>query len=226
MPEMDGFVLAQHIADDPALSCPLVLMLNSMDLLGKSLQALQSKHVPFVVKPISEFALQKAIGQALGGVQEQGQVSSNPKPISTTRPMRILVAEDNPVNQRVITVLLEKRGHSVSLARNGSEAVDLCANQLFDMILMDVQMPIMNGYDSSLAIRSAERIAGSRTPIIALTAHAMKGDREECLNAGMDDYLTKPVLVRDLEAMLKRFQPEEPGNRAESDLLPITVTTA
>ena len=140
--------------------------------------------------------------------------------------MRILVAEDNPVNQRVITVLLEKRGHSVSLARNGSEAVDVFAKQPFDMIFMDVQMPIMNGYDASLAIRSAERVTGFRTPIIAVTAHAMKGDREQCLNAGMDDYLTKPVVVRDLDAMLKRFQPEGPRNRAESDLLEVTMTTA
>ena len=187
---------------------------------------LQSRRLPFIVKPISETTLQKVIGQALGSVQKQGNVASNSKPPSTTRPMRILVAEDNPVNQRVITVLLEKRGHSVSLARNGSEAIELYANQMFDIIFMDVQMPIMNGYDASFAIRSAESPTGSRTPIIALTAHAMKGDREHCLNAGMDDYLTKPVRIRDLDAMLERFRPEEPRNRAEQDTLQVSVKMA
>ena len=227
MPEMDGFALAQHIGDDPVLSCPLVLMLNSMDLMGELHRAPQPGRLPFVVKPISETALHKAIGQALGLVPEQGKVASNPKPGLTTRPMRILVAEDNPVNQRLITVLLKKRGHSVWLAQNGREAVGLHANQPFDIIFMDVQMPMLNGHDASLAIRAAERTTGSRTPIIALTAHAMKGDREQCLNAGMDDYLTKPVRIGDLDAILDRFRRGVPRNGTEpetQDTLQASVT--
>jgi CheY-like chemotaxis protein len=130
--------------------------------------------------------------------------------------MRILVAEDNPVNQRVITVLLEKRGHSVVLACNGSEAIDFQEKQSFDIIFMDVQMPAMNGHDATRAIRRAEQSIGSRIPIIAMTAHAMKGDREQCLQAGMDDYLAKPVLIRELEAMLEAFS--SPRRRGDAEI--------
>ena len=113
-------------------------------------------------------------------------------------PLRILVAEDNAVNQKVITAMLEKQGHTVTIARNGREAVDTSARQTFDLILMDVRMPVMDGLESTAAIRKREKDTGHHVSIIALTAHAMKSDLEKCLSIGMDAYLTKPITAKEL----------------------------
>jgi signal transduction histidine kinase/CheY-like chemotaxis protein len=128
---------------------------------------------------------------------------------STTVPLRsiplhVLLAEDNLVNQRVATRMLEKMGHRVTVASNGAEVIDLWRQETIDVILMDVQMPVMSGFDATARIRERERAGGRRTPIIALTAHAVKGDRERCLTAGMDDYITKPVKFELLAAALNR----------------------
>ena len=109
------------------------------------------------------------------------------------------------MNQRLILRLLEKRGHHVTLAGNGREAVDAVARESFDLVFMDVQMPELDGFEATASIRLGERVTGGRLPIIALTAHAMKGDREKCLDGGMDDYLTKPIQPAELEALLERW---------------------
>jgi CheY-like chemotaxis protein len=108
--------------------------------------------------------------------------------------MRILLVEDNPINQKVAQRLLEKAGHSVTIAGNGREALDQVAENTFDLVLMDVQMPEMDGFAATTAIRAKERATGGHLPIVALTAYALKGDRERCLAAGMDGYVTKPVV--------------------------------
>ena len=119
--------------------------------------------------------------------------------------LRILLVEDNSIDLRVAQQLLKKLGYtSVEPAANGAEAVRLVERQEFDVILMDVQMPEMNGYEATQRIRAQEVASGRHTPIIALTAHAMKGDRESCLSAGMDDYLSKPIQQRELAAILER----------------------
>ena len=105
----------------------------------------------------------------------------------------MLAAEDNAVNQRLIRLLVEKRGHEITLAANGREAVDRYVDEQFDLVLMDVQMPEMNGFEATAAIREIEARTGRHVPVIAMTAHAMKGDRERCLEAGMDDYISKPI---------------------------------
>jgi CheY-like chemotaxis protein len=117
--------------------------------------------------------------------------------------LRILLAEDSPANQKLAVGLLKKRGHQVVIANNGKEAYDTFLAQPFDLILMDVQMPEMDGYDATQAIRAAER--GSRVPIVAMTAHAMRGDQERCLEAGMDAYLAKPIRAQALFEVVNRI---------------------
>jgi CheY-like chemotaxis protein len=123
-------------------------------------------------------------------------------------PLDILLVEDNPINQKVARCLLERAGHTVTVAANGVEALDCLGGRAFDLVLMDVQMPEMDGLEATLAIRQREQDTGRRLPIVALTAHAMKGDRERCLEAGMDGYVTKPVAGRLLfQAMAEVLSP-------------------
>jgi two-component system, sensor histidine kinase and response regulator len=117
----------------------------------------------------------------------------------------VLIAEDNPVNQRLIARMLEKRGYQVVIAGNGRESLDALRRKRFDLVFMDVQMPVMDGFEATGEQRRREKLAGLHTPIIALTAHAMKGDRERCLDAGMDEYLTKPINARELDELLAKY---------------------
>ncbi len=119
--------------------------------------------------------------------------------------MRVLLAEDSMVNQKLAVALLEEGGHAVVVAENGEIAVDLAARQQFDVVLMDVQMPVMDGIDATKAIREHEKTSGNRIPIIALTAHAMAGDRERCLQAGMDKHMSKPLELKELHARLNEI---------------------
>ena len=125
-------------------------------------------------------------------------------PAPSERPLRILLAEDNEINRRLACRLLEKKGHQVAIATNGREAVAQWARAPADLVLMDVQMPEMDGIHATIEIRRAERHSGGHTPIIAMTAHAMTGDRERCLAAGMDGYIAKPIQPRDLFGEIER----------------------
>jgi CheY-like chemotaxis protein len=159
------------------------------------------------VKPVTRTNLLKAILQVTG--LRQPAMIQRHSGHEAVRPLRILVAEDNSVNQRVALFLLKKQGHSVVVASNGAEAVHAAAREPFDIIFMDIQMPVMNGYEAAQAIRERERGTGEHTPIIALTAHAMNGTRETCVEAGMDDYLSKPIQSQQLYEFLARWgQPQ------------------
>jgi CheY-like chemotaxis protein len=133
------------------------------------------------------------------------------------RSLRVLLAEDNDVNQRLVTVLLQKRGHSVVAVVNGRDAVEAAAQGVFDLVLMDVQMPVMDGLKATAAIRQAELGTGQRIPIIALTANAMKGDRETCLAAGADGYLSKPVNVSELLTLIDLLMAPRAASGSEGD---------
>jgi CheY-like chemotaxis protein len=136
---------------------------------------------------------------------------SNEKPIvASGQKLRILVAEDNAVNQMVARGLIAKIGHDVTIVENGAEALEILSRESFDLILMDIQMPIMDGYTATAEIRIREAALGRRTPIVALTAYAMKDERQNCLNADMDDYLSKPISIVKLRELLERFNLETP----------------
>jgi two-component system sensor histidine kinase/response regulator len=209
MPDMDGFTLARRIQEDPALAGAQVMMLSSMDLGYARPELRQTGH--YLVKPVTRANLLSAILKVLGEgpqrlVGSRGENSTRrPVRAATGQPLRILLAEDNIVNQKVGARLLEKQGHLVEVRANGLEAVTACTREAFDLVFMDVQMPVMNGYDATQAIRAAELGTDRHTPIVALTAHAMTSDREICLQAGMDDFLAKPIHPEELVAVLARW---------------------
>jgi signal transduction histidine kinase/DNA-binding response OmpR family regulator len=201
MPAMDGFALAQRIRSSEELAdSKVVLMLNSPGQQTGGTQFRELGIVSYVMKPISRAALANALLRALDIASQdaEGNLAGQRRPRSAVQQspsvaLRILLAEDNKVNQCVARRLLEKHGHTVTVAGNGCEAVSLLDGADFDLVLMDVQMPDMDGFEATAAIRVKEDGTGRHIPIIAMTAHAMKGDEERCLQAGMDSYVPKPI---------------------------------
>jgi len=165
--------------------------------------------------PVLEPALLRAVTQALlrdeAGAAPEAIPSTAPSP-NVGPPLRILVAEDNAINQKLVRRMLEKRGHLVTLAANGEQALAEIQRGVFDLVLMDVQMPVMDGLEATARIRQFEAAAGTHLPVVALTAHAMKGDRERCLSAGMDAYVSKPIAVQELDEAIGRFALSRGGN--------------
>ncbi len=209
MPEMDGLMLAHAIRSDQRLAGLRLLMLSSMgyDAGSPSAQEIDS----WVTKPVRKKLLHQAL---LGLSQEASRIKSPLKsePLAVAasaliEPKHILLVEDTPVNREVALGMLELLGHSVDVAENGQEAVDAVARTTYDLVLMDCQMPVMDGFTASGSIRKQEQVAGHtrRLPIIALTALAVEGDRQRCLAAGMDDYLTKPFTQGQLKDILNRW---------------------
>ena len=209
MPEMDGFALAARIQADAALSGATVLMLTSAGRPDDVERCRQLGVRAYLTKPVRHSELLEAIQAALGGSPLPADVAAAGPPAAapSRRPLHVLVAEDNSVNQKLALALLRKQGHSVVIAGTGREAVEALEKQTFDVVLMDVQMPEMDGLEATAAIRRREEGAGRRVPIIAMTAHAMKGDRERCLAAGMDGYVSKPIQPHELYGALAALVP-------------------
>jgi signal transduction histidine kinase/DNA-binding response OmpR family regulator len=209
MPGSDGFEVARgakRLPDAPAV----VMMLGSSNLLSDAAECRRLGIEQYITKPVTEAELTLAIDHAIHGA---GKDFSAAQPafqtsVAKSGPLSVLLAEDNVVNQRLGTRLLEKMGHRVTLAANGVEAIQRHAGGEFDLILMDVQMPEMNGFEATGQIREREKRTGNHVPIIALTAHAIQGDRDRCLAAGMDDYLSKPLnaslLAEKLESVARK----------------------
>jgi len=208
MPDMDGFSLAEEIKKDPELAGAIVLMLTSAGHRGDRARCRALGIATYLTKPISQAELLKAILAVLGRPSDRPDrlhAVTDHFSSESPRKLRILLAEDNTVNQVVATRLLEKRGHSVVIAGNGRQALaalDEAGAGGFDLILMDVQMPEMDGFEATRIIRAGEKSSGAHLPIIAMTAHAMKGDEERCLSAGMDGYAPKPIEVERLLATI------------------------
>jgi signal transduction histidine kinase/DNA-binding response OmpR family regulator len=208
MPGMDGFELAERIRGNPKLADAAIMMLTSDRQRGDSDRCRRLGVAAFLVKPIRKQNLLTAMLTALGQKLE-GKAPAEAGSGLTTRPagrgLRVLVAEDNKVNQAVIVRVLEKRGDTAVLAQNGKEAVACFAAEPFDLVFMDVQMPEMDGFSATVAIRQLEAQRGTHTPIIAMTAHALTGDCERCLAAGMDEYMPKPATVHQIGRLLDSF---------------------
>jgi signal transduction histidine kinase/DNA-binding response OmpR family regulator len=205
MPEMDGFMVAEHIRQTWGLSQPIILMVTSATQNGDLARCRELGIDSHLTKPVRQQELLAAIR---GVLETKGTVDrvlpvDKPDVMPVTDTLRLLLAEDNSVNQRFAVRILEKWGHFVHVVSNGREAVEAVADQQFDAVLMDVQMPEMGGYEATRLIRQAESSSGRHIPIIAMTAHAMKGDREKCLSAGMDAYVAKPISPRELAAVLQ-----------------------
>jgi CheY-like chemotaxis protein len=210
MPKMDGFQLVERIRERPGLSTATIMMLTSAGHQGDAERCKALGISAYLLKPIRQSELREAIARVLGAKEQPGAIplitryslydARDPNSV-----LRVLVVEDNAVNQRLTTRMLEKRGHRVVLAGNGREALEAYAKGSFDLVLMDVQMPEMDGFEATAAIREKENGSNSHLPVIALTAHAVKGYREKCLAAGMDGYLTKPIRPRELDDLLESY---------------------
>ena len=205
MPGMDGWTLASRMQKEHTSAWPRIMLLSSVDVRSLSPDSRGDGITEHLVKPVTRTNLLKAILKIAGQSQPIPAAPDRPVLAGAIRPLHILLAEDNPINQKVAAKLLEKQGHSVVLVSTGAEALEFFACEDFDLILMDIQMPVMNGYDATRAIRARERNTGGHIPVIALTAHAMHGDREICVDAGMDDYLSKPIQTRNLCETLARW---------------------
>jgi PAS domain S-box-containing protein len=216
MPEMDGLELARHIKADPALAGVRLIMLTSLGVRGQREQARAAGIAGYLVKPVRLSQLYDCLATVMAAAEPWPSAPTRPAAGSERRPPpvahgpRVLLAEDNVVNQALARRLLEKLGCLVDVVGNGREAVAAVARGEYALVFMDCQMPEMDGFEATAAIRQGET-GSRRVPIIALTASAMQGDRETCLAAGMDDYLSKPLGPRDMERMLRRWQ----GNATE-----------
>ncbi len=210
MPDMDGFELSERIRQHREYSVKTLMMLTSEGQRGHAARCRELGVSAYLMKPVAQSELLDAIMTALG-------VSENIAPLLTRhslkemrRRLNLLLAEDNAVNQTLATRLLEKMGHTVTVANNGVEAVQHWQQGDFDAILMDVDMPEMNGYEATRLIREQEQSGGGHIRIVAMTAHAMQGAREECLSHGMDGYLTKPIdteaLWHELDSLVQRTE--------------------
>ncbi len=210
MPEMDGFTLAERIRQDSKLVKSTLMMLSSANRREDAARCRELGVDTYLTKPVRQSTLLDAIMTSLGpSVSVEDRAAPAPaEPAGGRRKLRLLLAEDNLVNQRLAISLLKKRGHQVVVVGNGREAVEALDGPRFDAVLMDVQMPEMDGFEATAAIRALEAKTGSHTPIIAMTAHALKGDRERCLEAGMDAYVSKPLRPQDLFDVLESLTPK------------------
>jgi PAS domain S-box-containing protein len=210
MPDMDGFAFVEQIRQRPELATATIMMLTSAGHRGDAARCQELGVAAYLLKPIRQSELREAIARVLGAREHDGAIPLITRfSLQDAREpdayLRVLLAEDNLVNQRLAVRLLEKRGHRVVVAANGLEALQALEKESFDLVLMDVQMPEMDGLEATAILREKEKGTGVHQAVVALTAHAMKGDREKCLAAGMDGYLTKPIRPQELDQLLEIY---------------------
>ncbi len=216
MPAMDGFMLVEQIKANSDIAGSTLMMLSSAAQFSDAQRCRDLGVAAYLTKPIKQSELLDAILRLMNPPPLDSETEASSKAKSRTAELsdslwqlNILLAEDNPVNQRVAAGILEKRGHAVMAVDNGQQALYALEAQQFDLILMDLQMPEMDGFAATAAIREREAATGGHLPIVAMTARAMKGDRECCLEAGMDGYVSKPVNPQELMAVIESLVPME-----------------
>jgi CheY-like chemotaxis protein/HPt (histidine-containing phosphotransfer) domain-containing protein len=226
MPGMDGLATANAIRAIPSIASTRLVLLSSVALRGQAKAARAMGFAGYLTKPIRQSALHDCIATVMGLPADTLRDSAVSAPLVTRHTLaearaagraRILVAEDNQINQQVALGILQRLGHHADLAANGLEAVEAVRRLPYDLVLMDCQMPDMDGFEATAEIRRLQG-TGARIAIVAMTANAMQGDRERCLAAGMDDYLTKPVCGDKLAATLERWLPNGRGPRTGVDM--------
>ena len=209
MPELDGYALAERMRRRRRLARTKVLMLTSGPRPGDERRAVALGVSSYLIKPVKQSDLLDRILEALAARPARADARPAPSRPSGRR-LRVLVAEDNVVNQRVAVGMLERAGHRAAVVENGRQALAALAREAFDLVLMDVQMPELDGFETTAAIREREQGTSRHVPIVALTAHAMKGDAERCLATGMDAYLAKPLQPAELISVIARLAPDTP----------------
>ena len=199
MPEMDGFELVESLRAHPDLRDVVIIMLTSGMKPEDSERARALGIAAHLLKPVRQSRLMRYVDAALGGRRvDRIEELASEGPARKLPPLHALVAEDGLVNQKLVRELLHKHGHRATIVTNGQDAVDMYRSEMPDIVLMDVQMPGMDGIEATAHIRQVEQETGRHVPIVAMTAHAMKGDRERCLAAGMDEYVSKPLRANQL----------------------------
>jgi two-component system, sensor histidine kinase and response regulator len=220
MPAMDGFAFVRHLKSSGVVATPAIMMLASSGQRGDAARCKELGIAAYLPKPVRQADLREAVMRVLHAKQEGMALPlvtryTLPDKGELLGSLRILLAEDNRVNQKIALRMLEKRGHHAVLAANGKEALEALAQASFDLVLMDVHMPDMDGIEATIAIREKEKSTGLHQPVVAMTALAMKGDRERCLAAGMDGYLSKPIDLQQLDDLLAEYT-----DRRSSDVDP------
>ncbi|PKN90508.1 MAG: diguanylate cyclase, partial [Chloroflexi bacterium HGW-Chloroflexi-6] len=212
MPDMDGFTLIEKIRQHPRLTQLPVIILTSAGLPEDKERSNRLGVHAYLLKPCRHKDLLKSISTVFVRAERLGPAVETPPGEETQKTLHILLAEDNLVNQKVAQGLLKKEGHSVVVANNGLEALEKYRAEHFDVILMDVQMPEMDGFEATAKIRSLEQGTDRHIPIVALTAHAMKGYSEKCVAAGMDAYISKPIIIGEFRKILEEIPPTRTGH--------------
>jgi two-component system, sensor histidine kinase and response regulator len=204
MPEMDGLAVIDHIRSELSLTATKIILLTSADQSASAARCRQHGVAIYLTKPIRLAELFASIQKVMGVQNLQvARHRASLKPRLAEHSLHILVAEDNQINQRLAEAMLDKMGHRVSIAASGAEGLAMWRQSEFDLILMDVQMPELDGFEATLLIRKEEALTGKHIPIIAMTANAMSGDRERCLASGMDGYISKPINRQSLEQAIR-----------------------
>ena len=224
MPESDGILLAQEVAMDPSIKNTTLILLTAFDTFGLGQLAIDVGFRGYFTKPVKQHEMLNCLLNVVHGdppiIAESATETKVKMGASVTRSGIILVAEDHPINQQVAQLYLDELGFACHVVNNGLEVVQAAKNNLYSVVLMDCQMPEMDGYDATIAIRQNEQLHGGRIPIIAMTASAVTGDRERCLAAGMDDYLTKPVESDQLRAILQKWIPTDSPDQQPTESAP------
>ncbi|MBI5251906.1 MAG: response regulator [Desulfomonile tiedjei] len=225
MPEMDGFELIERINRHSEISTPAIVLLTSAGERGDAARCSSLGVSAYLLKPVSQSVLLLTIVKAIQNPDETATrkcLVTRHSIRESHKRLRILLAEDNLVNQKLAVKLLEKMGHCVSVVEDGEKAVEAIVHEIFDLVLMDVQMPAMDGFEATKLIRDREKGDEKHVLIVAMTAHAMKGDRERCLEAGMDGYISKPINFQELHETIESLFPaadkdEDPRSSTERD---------